>query len=266
MAAKGRHPAGSGRPAAVLPVARRQDEVRSGADAVVSRYGLALHVCHLTLAEGSLVTRLLEGRRATRGRRAPSAQRRQRAQDGTVRLPSGGAVRQDAAVARRSRVGLRGQRSSYRGRRDLLLLHRVLVLVAVAAADPRRRGRHRRGAGRKRRHRHARARARARVRGQGAGRRRAEPVEVGRRQHRRRRRRRRRGRAAGVARAWEHIERPLSPDLLAGCFLRVVLGHAGTSAQTIREKWRYGYDTRDEIVTVSRDIGDDSFDKRNSLY
>lgn len=68
MAAKGRHPAGSRR-SALLPVARRQDEVRSGANAMMSRYGrLALrHVRHLTLAEGSLMTRLLQRRWSTRG-------------------------------------------------------------------------------------------------------------------------------------------------------------------------------------------------------
>lgn len=226
MAAKGRHPAGSGRPAAVLPVTGRQDEVCPGADAVVSRYILALHVRHLTLAEGSLVTRLLQRRRPARGRRAAAAQRGKRAQEGAVRLPSGRAIGQNAAVARRSRVRLR-QRSSPGRRRDLLL-HGVLVLVAVAA-DPRGRGRHRRGADRHRR------RARAR-----RNRDRAGIVEEGRLV--RHRRRGRRGRAAGrAARAREHVEGPLSLDLLAGCFLRVVLGHTGTSAHAITENLRTYY-------------------------
>lgn len=140
MTAKGRHPAGSRR-SALLPVTRRQDEIRSGADAMMSRYGrLALrHVRHLTLAEGSLVARLLQRRWSTRGRGA--SQRRQRTQKRSVSLPSGRAICQDTAVARRSRVRS-WQRSSYARRGDLL--YGVLVLVAVAHL--RRRGRHR-GAG-----------------------------------------------------------------------------------------------------------------------
>lgn len=146
MTAKGRHPAGSRR-SALLPVARRQDEVRSGTDAMVSRYGrLALcHVRHLTLAEGSLVTRLLQRRRSTRGRGA--SHRRQGTQKGPVGLPSGRAVRQDTSMTRRSRVRLR--QGSPPGRRGDFF-YGVLVLVAVA--DLGRRGRHcRRGAGRHRR-------------------------------------------------------------------------------------------------------------------
>lgn len=148
MASKGRHPAGSRRSVAVLPVTRRQDEVRSGAYAVVSRYRLALHVRHLTLAEGSLVTRLLQRRRATRGRRASAAaQRRQRTQEGPVRrLPPCRAVCQDATVAGRSCMRLLERSSSGRRRH---LLHGVLVLVAVAGS--REHGSPRHAAGRHRR-------------------------------------------------------------------------------------------------------------------
>lgn len=145
MAAEGRHSAGSGRPA-VLPVAWRQDKVRSGADTVVSRYGwLALrHVRHLTLAEGSLVTRLLQRRRSTSGRGASHC--RQRTQEGPIGLPFGRAIRQATAVARRSRVR---SREGSPPRRRVDLLYCVLVLVAVAVF---RRARHRRRhAGRHRR-------------------------------------------------------------------------------------------------------------------
>lgn len=146
MATKGRHPAGGRRPA-LLPVTRRQDKIRSGTDAMVSRYGrLALrHVRHLTLAEGSLMTRLLQRRRSTRGHGA--SHRRQGTQEGPVGLPSGRAIRQDTSVARRSRVRLR--QGSLPGRRGDFF-YGVFVLVAVA--DLRRRGRHRhRGAARHRR-------------------------------------------------------------------------------------------------------------------
>lgn len=137
MAAKGRHPAGSGRPA-VLSVAWRQDKVRSGPDTVVSRYGwLALrYVCHLTLAEGSLVTRLLQSRWSTSG--CDASHRRQWTQEGPVGLPSGRAIRQDTSVARRSRV--RPREGSPPGRR-VDFLYCVLVLVAVAVF---RHARHRR--------------------------------------------------------------------------------------------------------------------------
>lgn len=150
MTAKGRHPAGSRR-SALLPVARRQDEIRSGADAMMSRYGrLALrHVRHLTLAEGSLMTRLLQRRWSTRGRGA--SHRRQRTQKRPVGLPSGRAIRQDTTMARRSRVRFR-QRSPSARRGDFL--YGVLVLVAVARL--RRRGCYRRrGAGCHRRAHHA---------------------------------------------------------------------------------------------------------------
>lgn len=220
MTAKGGHPASSRWPAAVFPVARWQDEIRSGADAMVSRYGwLALrHVRHLTLAEGSLVTRLLERRRSTRSRCA--SHRRQWAQKRPIGLRSGRTIRQDAAMARRS-----GMRPWYgfspRWRSDLF--YSVLVLVAVAdlrGCDRRRCACH--GAGRHRR---------AACHGWTIVREWQWRWLKGYRRHWRRRRRWRRWRrAAGAIRTREHVERPLSLDLLSGCFLRVVLGHAGTSA------------------------------------
>lgn len=69
------------------------------------------------------------------------------------------------------------------------------------------------------------------------------------RHYHRRRRRRRRRRAAGAARTRKHVERPQSADLLAGCFLRVVLGHTGTSAH-VRGKV-YGELTRKGALSSS---------------
>lgn len=60
-----------------------------------------------------------------------------------------------------------------------------------------------------------------------------EEGRLQRHRHRRRGRRRRR-RAAGAARTREYVEGSLSLDLLAGCFPRVVLGHAGTSVNYTR--------------------------------
>lgn len=101
MASKRRRLSSSGRPR-VFPVARRKYEIGPGADSAVTHHRVSLHVDHLALTEGSLMSGLLQGRRSRASDRGQRSQVRAR-----IRLQpcAGQPLGQHSAVAGRPGVG-----------------------------------------------------------------------------------------------------------------------------------------------------------------